>query len=59
VTFADFLTDESGQGLVEYALVIAMVSIGLIAILALMRNAIGRVFNVARNTLNNVPASSY
>jgi hypothetical protein len=35
------------------------VAIGLIAILTLLRNSIGKVFNESRNTLNNVPASSY
>jgi pilus assembly protein Flp/PilA len=54
-----FLQDDSGQGLVEYALIIAMVAIGLIAILALLRNAIGRVFNTARNTLNTIPGSTF
>ncbi len=54
-----FLGDESGQGLVEYALIIALVAIGLIAILTLLRNSIGNVFNTTRNTLNTVPSSSY
>jgi len=54
-----FVTDESGQGLVEYALIIALVAIGLIAILTLFRNAIGNVFNATRNTLNNAPGASY
>lgn len=54
-----FLGDESGQGLVEYALIIALVAIGLIAILVLFRNAIGNVFNSSRNTLNAAPGSSY
>jgi pilus assembly protein Flp/PilA len=54
-----FLADESGQGLVEYALIIALVAIGLIAILTLLRNSIGNVFNTTRNTLNTVPSSSY
>lgn len=54
-----FTADESGQGLVEYALIIALVAIGLIAILTLFRNAIGNVFNQTRNTLNNSPGASY
>ena len=54
-----FVADESGQGLVEYALIIALVAIGLIAILTLFRNAIGNVFNATRNTLNNAPGASY
>jgi pilus assembly protein Flp/PilA len=54
-----FMKDESGQGLVEYALIIALVAIGLIAILVLFRNAIGNVFNESKNRLNNAPAGSY
>ncbi|MBA3318611.1 MAG: Flp family type IVb pilin [Gemmatimonadales bacterium] len=57
--WSNFLGDESGQGLVEYALIIALVAIGLIAILTLLRNSIGNVFNTTRNTLNSVPSSSY
>jgi pilus assembly protein Flp/PilA len=54
-----FASDESGQGLVEYALIIALVAIGLIAILTLLRNSIGNVFNTTRNSLNNAPGAPY
>ena len=54
-----FVKDDSGQGLVEYALIIALVAIGLIAILILFRNSIGNVFNESRNRLNNAPSGSY
>ena len=54
-----FMKDESGQGLVEYALIIALVAIGLIAILVLFRNSIGNVFNESKNRLNNAPSGSY
>jgi len=58
-TLKSFLKDDSGQGLVEYALIIALVAIGLIAILVLFRNSIGNVFNESRNRLNNAPSGSY
>ena len=46
-----FWSDESGQGLVEYALIIALVAVGLIAILLVLRNSIGDVFNNASEAL--------
>jgi pilus assembly protein Flp/PilA len=54
-----FMSDDSGQGLVEYALIIALVAIGLIVILTLLRNSIGNVFNTTRNTLNTMPGENY
>jgi pilus assembly protein Flp/PilA len=54
-----FVSDESGQGLVEYALIIALVAIGLIVILTLLRNSIGNVFNSTRNTLDQSPGNPY
>lgn len=44
--------DEQGQGLTEYALLIALVSLGLILLLGSYRNAIGNVFRNAASTLN-------
>jgi pilus assembly protein Flp/PilA len=52
-------SDEAGQGLVEYALIIALVAVGLIAILIVLRNSIGDVFNNAASTLNNAPTTAY
>ena len=40
-----FSRDTSGQGLVEYALVVALVAVALISILVLFRNATGNAFN--------------
>jgi pilus assembly protein Flp/PilA len=54
-----FWTDESGQGLTEYALIIALVSIGLIAVLLLFRNAIGAVFDNIIEQLGDAPAAPY
>jgi pilus assembly protein Flp/PilA len=54
-----FWSDESGQGLVEYALIIALVAVGLIAILLVLRNSIGNVFNNAAEQLNNAPTNPY
>jgi pilus assembly protein Flp/PilA len=47
--------DESGQGLTEYALLVALISVALIVTLILFRNAIGRVFQNATAALNVAP----
>ena len=47
-----FWTDESGQGLTEYAVIIALVSIALLIVLAAFRNELGRVFNSIRTSLS-------
>ena len=54
-----FWNDETGQGLVEYALIIALVAVGLIAILLILRNSIGDVFNNTAEALDNAPTSAY
>lgn len=54
-----FWSDDSAQGLVEYALIIALVAVGLIAILLVLRNSIGNVFNNAATQLNNAPSNPY
>ncbi len=56
---AKFWNDEVGQGLTEYALIIALVAVGLIGILILFRNEIGNVFNRAKTSLNAAPATPY
>jgi pilus assembly protein Flp/PilA len=56
---AEVVEDESGQGLVEYALIIALVGVGLVAILLVLRNSIGNVFKNAASQLNNAPTSPY
>jgi pilus assembly protein Flp/PilA len=54
-----FWREDTGQGLVEYALIIALVAVGLIAILLVLRNSIGNVFNNAATQLNNAPTNPY
>ena len=59
----DFLegiwTDDSGQGLVEYVLIIALVAVGLVAIISVFRNAIGSLFKTISDTLNAAPTTSF
>ena len=46
-----FLNREDGQGLVEYALILVLVAIVVIAILALLGPAIGDVFSTIMDSL--------
>ena len=54
-----FVEDESGQGLIEYSLIVALVATALIAILVLFRNSVGNVFNGSKNELNEAQINSY
>ncbi len=47
---------EEGQGLVEYALIIVLIAIVVIAALALLGPQIGEVFNSIANVVNDYPA---
>jgi pilus assembly protein Flp/PilA len=48
-----FMTREDGQGLVEYALVLVLVAIVVIAILTLLGPQIGNVFSQIQDGLQN------
>ena len=50
-----FLTNEDGQGLVEYALILVLVAIVAIAILAILGPQIGNVFSQITWVLDNPP----
>jgi pilus assembly protein Flp/PilA len=54
-----FWSDESGQGMVEYALIVALVAIGLIAVFIFLRNSAGQVLDTAADSLNAQPTSGY
>lgn len=45
------LTNEEGQGMVEYVLIIALVAIAVIAAIGLMTGAIQNTFTTITNTL--------
>ena len=47
-------SDESGQGLTEYALIIGLVSVALILLLTAMADSLGTVFNAIVDELRNV-----
>jgi pilus assembly protein Flp/PilA len=46
--------EESGQGLVEYALIIAIVSLGAVVALGFLSGKINGLFSKAGNSLNTV-----
>ena len=56
---AKFWHDDSGQGLTEYALVLALVSIGLIAVLVIFRDAIGGIFDRIAVVLRGAPSEGF
>jgi pilus assembly protein Flp/PilA len=45
--------DDSGQNLIEYALVAAIVALGSVAALKTLGNGIGNTFNSVQNSLSN------
>lgn len=49
-----FAPKERGQGLVEYALILVLVSIVVIAIFLILGPTIGNVFSTINDTLENV-----
>lgn len=54
-----FMEDESGQGLVEYVLIIAVVALGVILALGFFRTRIGESFKRAGQTLDSAPSGTY
>ncbi|MDX1647888.1 MAG: Flp family type IVb pilin [Longimicrobiales bacterium] len=54
-----FWTDDSGQGLTEYALIIALVALGLIAVLYVFRNQIGAFFDFAGQSMEDASTNTY
>ena len=47
-----FSTDEQGQGMVEYALILVLVAVVVIVILALLGPAIGDLFTTIMGSLS-------
>jgi Flp pilus assembly pilin Flp len=57
--FKSYWADESGQGLTEYALILVLVSIGLITVLTIFRDEIGRVIDAIIDALQGAPNGEY
>jgi pilus assembly protein Flp/PilA len=52
----NIMTDESGQDLIEYALVAALVGLGAVASITALRNTISNTFNSVGTQLTNATA---
>ena len=50
--FARFAQDESGATAIEYGLIAALISVGIIAAASLLGGNLGTLFNGIANTLN-------
>lgn len=48
-----FLNDESGQDLIEYALVAGLLALGAVVAMGKLSNTIGSAFNAIGNSLTN------
>jgi pilus assembly protein Flp/PilA len=52
--FKALWSDDSGQGLTEYAVIVGLVSIALVLLLGLMSDELGRIFNAIVTELTGV-----
>jgi pilus assembly protein Flp/PilA len=51
--FVAFMKDESGQDLIEYALVAGLIALGAVAAMTGLSGKIGSAFNTVGNNLNS------
>ena len=56
-TVRTFVRDERAAGLVEYALILAVVAVGVIVALVFLAGGIGNVFEMVSDTLEGVTTS--
>ena len=52
--FKALWSDDSGQGLTEYAVIVGLVSIALVLLLTAMSDELGRIFNAIVTELTGV-----
>jgi pilus assembly protein Flp/PilA len=51
-----FVMEEDGQTLIEYGLIAAIISIGVIAAMYLLRNSLRNIFGTVETTLTAQPS---
>jgi pilus assembly protein Flp/PilA len=51
MTTAEFLRDDAGQGLVEYALIIAVIAVAVIVAMMFLRDQLSNLFSQVGNNL--------
>jgi Flp pilus assembly pilin Flp len=54
-----FWNDDRGQGLGEYTLIVALVSVGLMAIISLFRTEMGDIFRLVIDVLDGSPSDQF
>jgi pilus assembly protein Flp/PilA len=52
----NLMTEDSGQDLIEYALVAALVGLGAVASLNILKNTVANTLGAVGNQLNNATA---
>jgi pilus assembly protein Flp/PilA len=52
----NLMTEDSGQDLIEYALVAALVGLGAVASLNILKNTVSNTLGAVGNQLNNATA---
>ena len=50
--FKQFMMEEKGQGLVEYALIIGLIAVAVVVVLGLLGTGIGAQFTAITNALS-------
>jgi pilus assembly protein Flp/PilA len=54
IMFRNWTKCEEGQGMVEYAMIIGLVAVGVLALLTLMGGQVSDIFTQITNALHNI-----